>query len=126
MSRHEWDALPEGVRAAIEERCGGQVIKAEAPEMGAAFTKALEIAQSIGDTEYQLRALRGLYYYHAATGRYRTALPFAQRLHDLAMKGPDPNDRLFGERMMGVAKHYIGDHDSARRHLQLVPTFLCE
>src|SRR6185312_12636097 len=76
--------------------------------------------EPLGDTEYQLRALRGLYYYHAATGRYRTALPFAQKLHDLAMKGPDPNDRLFGERMMGVAKHYIGDHNGARRHLQRV------
>jgi hypothetical protein len=29
----------------------------QAPEMGAAFTKALEIAESLGDTEYQLRAL---------------------------------------------------------------------
>ena len=90
------------------------------PELGEAFTKVLEIAESLGDTDYQLRALRGLYYYHAATGRYRTALPFAQKLHDLAMRGPDPNDRLFGERMMGVAKHYLGDHIGARRHLQKV------
>ena len=92
----------------------------ETPEMGAAFTKVLEIAQSLGDIEYQLRALRGLYYHHAATGRYHTALPFAQKLHDLAMNGPDSTDRLFGERMMGVAKHYIGDHISARRHLEQV------
>ena len=92
----------------------------ETPEMGAAFSKVLEIAESLGDTEYQLRALRGLYYYHAATGRYRTALPFAQKLHDLAMIGPDSNDRLFGERMMGVAKHYIGDQSGARRHLERV------
>lgn len=34
MSRHEWDALPEGVRNAVEQYCGGQVIKAEVPEMG--------------------------------------------------------------------------------------------
>lgn len=32
--RHEWDALPEGVRDAVEQHCGGQVIKAEMPEMG--------------------------------------------------------------------------------------------
>ena len=32
----------------------------EAPEMGAAFTKALEIAENLGDVSYQLRALQGL------------------------------------------------------------------
>ena len=35
----------------------------EVPEMGAAFTKALNIAEALGDTEYQLRALHGLYFY---------------------------------------------------------------
>jgi hypothetical protein len=35
----------------------------EAAELGAAFTKALGIAEGLGDTEYQLRALRGLYFY---------------------------------------------------------------
>jgi predicted ATPase len=115
-----------GTAGTLDPREGMRLLAAlggptlETSEMGAAFTKVLELAESLGDTEYQLRALRGLYYYHAATGRYRTALPFAQKLHDLAMKGPDPNDRLFGERMMGVAKHYIGDHNSARRHLQRV------
>ena len=92
----------------------------EAAEMGAAFTKALDIAESLGDTEYQLRALRGLYFYHTASSRYRAALPFAQKFHDLATSGSDPNDRLFGERMMGVAKHFLGDQISARRHLEQV------
>jgi hypothetical protein len=105
-----------GTAGTLDPREGMRLLAAlggptlETPELGAAFTKVLEIAESLGDTEYQLRALRGLYYYHAATGRYRTALPFAQKLHDLAMKGSDSNDRLFGERMMGVAKHYLGDH----------------
>lgn len=33
MTRREWDALPESVRRAVEDRCG-PVVKAEAPEMG--------------------------------------------------------------------------------------------
>lgn len=43
MNRQEWDALPEGVRSAVEQQCGGQVIKAEAPEMGCSsdFSAAL-------------------------------------------------------------------------------------
>ena len=94
----------------------------EASEVGAAFTKALDIAESLGDSEYQLRALRGLYFYHAGSGRHRAALQFAQKFHDLATRGSDPSDRLYGERMMGAAKHFLGDQISARRHLERVLT----
>jgi predicted ATPase/DNA-binding winged helix-turn-helix (wHTH) protein len=90
----------------------------EAPELGEAFTKALDIAESLGDSEYQLRALRGLCFYHTGRNRYRDALPFAQKFHDLAARGADPGDQLFGERMMGVAKYFLGDQVSARRHLE--------
>ena len=89
----------------------------QAPEMGAAFAKALEIAERLGDAEGQLRALSGLNFYHTGSGRYRAALPFAQRFHDLATRDSDLYDRLFGERMMGVAKHFLGDQIGARRHL---------
>jgi len=94
----------------------------EAREMSAAFTKVLDIAESLSDTEYQMRALRGLYFYNAGSGRFRAALPFAQKFHDLAMRGSDPNDRLFGEHYMGAAKHYLGDQIGARRHLEQVLT----
>jgi predicted ATPase len=93
---------------------------AEAAEMDAAFTNALTIAESLGDTEYQLRALHGLYFYQSGIGRYRAALQSAQKFHDLAKTGLDPNARLLGERMMGAAKHFLGDQISARRHLEQV------
>jgi predicted ATPase/DNA-binding winged helix-turn-helix (wHTH) protein len=141
------DAVPLWMRLALLEECRGRAKQAlgalgterthnsreemrlhaalgasipEAADMGAAFTKVLEIAETLGDSEYQLRALRGLYFYHTGSGRFRTALPFAQRLHDLAMSRADLNDRLFGEHYMGVAKHYVGDQTSARRHLEQV------
>src|SRR5882757_3650064 len=94
----------------------------EASEMGEAFTKALDIAESLGDTEYQLRALRGLYFFHATHNRNRASLPFAQRFHELALSRTNPSDRLFGERMMGLAKHFLGDQVSARRYLERVLT----
>ncbi|HZB93019.1 MAG TPA: winged helix-turn-helix domain-containing protein, partial [Stellaceae bacterium] len=92
----------------------------EAPEMGAAFTKVLEIAESLGDSKYQLRALQGLYFYHGGSSRYDAALPVAQKFHDLAMRGSDPSDRLAGECMIGAIKHCLGDQISARRHLEQV------
>jgi predicted ATPase len=90
----------------------------QAPEMEAAYTKELSIANSLEDPEYQLRALHGLYFCHSGSGRYHAALGFAQRFHDLAMRKPDANARVLGERMMGAAKHFLGDQISARRHLE--------
>ena len=97
---------------------------AEAPEMGAAFTKALEIAEGISDTEYQLRALGGLFFFHTASNRHRAALPLAQSFHDLAANRSDPSAELFGEHIMGLAKHFLGDQVGARRHLEQVLTRL--
>ena len=84
--------------------------------MGAAFTKALQIAERLGDADCQLRALSGLHFYHTGSGRYRAALPFSQ--NSRSGEGDcDLYDRLFGERMMGVAKHFLGDQMGARGHL---------
>ena len=91
--------------------------------MGAAFTTALEIAENLGDVSYQLRALQGLQFYHATNRRYRAALPFAQKFHDLAMLGSDPSVRLAGDCMIGAIKHTLGDQISARLHLEPVLTY---
>jgi predicted ATPase/DNA-binding winged helix-turn-helix (wHTH) protein len=94
----------------------------QAPEMGAAFTKALDIAEGLDDADFQLRALAGLNFYHIGSGQYRAASPFAQRFHDLAARNSDLYDRLFGERLMGVTAHFLGDQISARRHLEHILT----
>jgi predicted ATPase/DNA-binding winged helix-turn-helix (wHTH) protein len=89
-------------------------------ETGAAWTKALEIAESLGDSEYQLRALWGLWFFHTTSSRHRVALDLAQRLCTLAERWPDPNDRLIGERAMSTSQHYLGDQSKARRHIERV------
>ena len=71
-------------------------------ETGAALTTALEIAESLEDPEYQLRALWGLWLFHTTSARHRVALGLAQRLCTLAERWPDPNDRLIGERAVGT------------------------
>jgi hypothetical protein len=86
----------------------------------AAFTNALAIAESLGDPEYQLRALGGLYFFHAASSRFRTAQPFAQKFHDLAASRSDLTAQLFGEHMVGMAEYFLGDQISARHHLERV------
>jgi tetratricopeptide (TPR) repeat protein len=89
-------------------------------EVGAIGTKALEIAESLDDVEYQLRSIWGLWSFHISTGQHRVALSLAQRFHALAAKRSGPNDRLIGERMIGGSQYYLGDLPGARRHLERV------
>ncbi|HEX4153156.1 MAG TPA: hypothetical protein VHY75_13195, partial [Steroidobacteraceae bacterium] len=88
------------------------------PESGAAWTKALELAESLDNAEYQLRSLWGLCSFHITGGHYRVALTLAQRFRTLAANRSDPNDRLVGDRLIGVSEHLLGDQPSARRHLE--------
>jgi predicted ATPase/DNA-binding winged helix-turn-helix (wHTH) protein len=90
------------------------------PETGAAWTKALELAEGLDDAEYRLVSLGGLWFFHGASSQHRMALELAQRFCALAARRPDPNYRLVGERMIAVSQHYLGDHSSARRHLERV------
>jgi hypothetical protein len=53
-------------------------------EIGEVGRKALEIANSLGDAEYQLRSLWGLWSFHMTSGEQRVALALAQRFHALA------------------------------------------
>jgi predicted ATPase/DNA-binding winged helix-turn-helix (wHTH) protein len=87
-------------------------------ETGLAWTRALAIAERLQDTEYQLRALWGLWSYQMSSGKHRAALAFARRFHGLSVKQPDPADRLIADRMIGTVLHYMGDQTSARRHIE--------
>jgi predicted ATPase/DNA-binding winged helix-turn-helix (wHTH) protein len=99
---------------------GGSLIytRGLVPEAGVAWTKALEIAESLDDAEYQLRSLWGLFALHIGDNRHRVPLELAQRFQTLAANRSDPNDRLIGDRLIGVSQHYLGDQPSARRHLE--------
>ena len=94
--------------------------RAAVSDTGAAWTKALEIAESLEDPEYQLRALWGLWFFHTTNSRHRVALDLAQRLCTLAERWPDPTDRLIGERAMSTSQHYLGDQSKARCHIERV------
>jgi predicted ATPase len=88
---------------------------------GTAWAKALNIAERLQDADYQLRSLRGLWSFNTASGQHRAALEMVERFYALVTKRPDhPNDRLVGERMMGVSLFYLGDLSVAQRHLASV------
>jgi predicted ATPase len=93
---------------------------ATAAETGAAWTKALAIAESLDDAEYQLRSLRGLWLFHHAAARRSVALELAHKFYILATNRSDSNHRLVAERLIGVLQHHLGEQPSARRHIERV------
>ncbi len=93
-------------------------IKGHVPETGAAWANALQCAERLEETEYQLRALWGLWSYRLSRGEHRAAQALAQRFSRLAAHTADPADRLIGARLVGVSLHYLGEQTDARRHLE--------
>jgi predicted ATPase/DNA-binding winged helix-turn-helix (wHTH) protein len=87
-------------------------------ETGEAWTRAFAIADRLKNTEYQLRALWGLWSYRMTSGEYRAALAHAQRFRRLAAKQPDAADRLIADRMIGTVLRQTGDLTGARRHIE--------
>ncbi|MBV9516970.1 MAG: winged helix-turn-helix domain-containing protein [Hyphomicrobiales bacterium] len=79
-------------------------------EMLPALAKALQLAESLGDVDQQLRSLWGLWLLED-----RKALRVAQQFSALATM---PADRLVGERMIGSSYHFRGNQRSARHHIE--------
>ena len=84
----------------------------------AAWQTALELAEDLDDVDYRLRALWGLWASRYNNGEYREALALAERFSALAVNSADPADPHIGDRMVGVALHFLGDQAGARRHIE--------
>ena len=92
--------------------------KGPSPEVCAAWTEVLAIAERLDDTEYRLRALWGLWVYRLRNAECQTALTLAQRFVNLSPSRAEPNDLLVGARLLGSSLHYLGDQTAARRHFE--------
>jgi predicted ATPase/DNA-binding winged helix-turn-helix (wHTH) protein len=90
------------------------------PQTEVVWTKALRLAERLGERECQLRAMWGLFVYRMYVGDFRGALVLAETLCAVADAEGDATARLIGDRLTGIAAHYLGDHANARRHLDRV------
>jgi predicted ATPase len=95
-----------------------RLTKGSCPETLAAWTSTFEIAESLDDPDYRLRALWGLFIDCITSGRYREALAVAERFCIYAAKTTDPADGAIGDRLVGVALLGLGDLEGARRHIE--------
>ncbi len=88
------------------------------PAARQASTAALRLAESLGDTEHQLRALWELWVHHTNTGELAAAQAVARRFYALALEDADPATLPIADRMMGMSYHYLGDQTNAWRHIE--------
>jgi len=87
-------------------------------EIGTAWTRALTIAESLDDAEYQLRSLWGLWSFHIGRSPMDLVLELAEKFRSVAAGRRHSNELLIGERMMGVSQHLLGEQAGARRHIE--------
>jgi predicted ATPase/DNA-binding winged helix-turn-helix (wHTH) protein len=92
-------------------------------EAGPAWLTSLELAQTLGETHYQLRALWGLCIDQFNNGSVRTALEFAHRFAGLAADSTDQIELVMANRILGTALHFFGDQNSAGQHIDRALSF---
>jgi predicted ATPase len=100
--------------------CALLYTKGVGPEATSAWTNTLAIAERIHDTDYQLRALRGLWADTINRGDHRAALEFAERFERVATTSANPDDALVGARLTAIVLNFLGQHKAARIRLERV------
>ena len=79
------------------------------PETAAPWTECLDLARAAGDGEYELRALWGLATYETFTGRSVAAIDHLLEFDALAERAGDPSVRPDGQRLLAIARAYVGE-----------------
>ncbi len=86
-------------------------------ESGAAWNRALELAERLDDVEYQLRALWALWTFRVLRGECRATLDLARRFCTVAVRSVDAGDAVVGDRMVGTSLFFLGEQAQARAHI---------
>jgi predicted ATPase/DNA-binding winged helix-turn-helix (wHTH) protein len=87
-------------------------------ETHATWERTLELAETLGDFEYQLSAILALWGFHIRFPNYPRARVFAVQATNVAKGSDDPGSRAMAEWMSGVTQHHMGQFETARTNLQ--------
>jgi predicted ATPase len=83
-------------------------------ETRAAWSRALDLARELGDTEIELRAHYGLWLFSLRTGHFSEALRFATEMMLLAKEAKDDEAFATAQRLAGVSHSASGYHTEGR------------
>ena len=84
----------------------------------AAWRTALRLAEELGDTDYQLRALWALWADRTNRAEFREALTLANQFRSLSARAGNVADQLVGDRMTGASLHFLGNQAGARECIE--------
>lgn len=84
------------------------------PAMASAAARALQIAETLGATTYQLRALWQIARERSTKGDYQAALSYCERFDAIARQGADTRMWVVGDRMMSLGLFFVGHLRDAR------------
>jgi hypothetical protein len=94
--------------------------RGDGPAMSQAFDRARQIAEQLGASPYQLRALWGLWLICNSSGNYQGSADLALRFGEIADAAGMAEAELTHQRMMALGLHYHGQQARARGHAQQV------
>ena len=89
-----------------------------APTIASAPTRALAVAEQIGATSFQLRALWQLASERALHADYRGALEFCERFDSVAGAAADPRMLIVRDRLMALGLRLVGRLNEARGYAE--------
>jgi len=89
-----------------------------APEVGAAYTRALALCRQLGETVQLFTALMGLRTFYTVGAELRTARELAEQLLGLAEQAQDPALLVQASRALGANLFYLGELVPARARLE--------
>jgi predicted ATPase/DNA-binding winged helix-turn-helix (wHTH) protein len=127
---HKWSVaglarLDDGTRGskqemALQEALAVSSLWALANHEGArgALSRAVEIAQQLGDTTRRLRLLVGLHIFLMRVGEIRGSLAVAEEFASAARVAPDTSYAALADCLFGGAHHFMGHQETARRYLE--------
>jgi predicted ATPase/DNA-binding winged helix-turn-helix (wHTH) protein len=87
-------------------------------EVGSSLTRALRLAEQIGDRSNQVRLIELLHMYHFRLGNFPRALELAKQGETVAVEDGDPMLLAYMQLALGVSYHIAGDGGLARSYLE--------
>ena len=107
--------------AHLYTRLGGLLLNTKGdgdPEVGAAYGRAFELYQQVGESPQLFATLRGLAMYHKLHGESETALELTEQMTALANSLQDPALIVESSYALGSLFFYIGEFAPAQNYLE--------
>ncbi|NOT55886.1 MAG: AAA family ATPase, partial [Deltaproteobacteria bacterium] len=89
-----------------------------ASETGAAYLRAVELCQQLGETTPRFPVLYGVWAFQVVRAEYQTALTLREELLHIAEQAHDPALLVEAHWALGCVLFFMGELEAARRHFE--------